>query len=101
MADWPPWFSLLVAVLATWRGARFITREDGPFDLIVRLRRHAGSGSFGQLMDCPYCLSLWLAMPWAPFLADSAVAGVLSWLAISGGAAFLENLLECLASRRE
>lgn len=52
-------------------------------------------------MDCPYCLSVWLAIPFAFALADSLLAWLAAWLAISGGASFLENLLECLASRQE
>ena len=94
MSDWSPWFQFVVAVLATWRLARLIAREDGPFDLVVKLRAQAGDGFAGQLMDCPYCLSLWIAMPFALMLADSAAAWVAAWLAISGGASFLENLLE-------
>lgn len=101
MSDWSPWFCLLIAVLATWRLARFIAREDGPFEVVVRLRRRAGSGFLGQLMDCPYCLSVWLAIPFAFALADSLVPWLTAWLAISGGASFLENLLECLAPRQE
>lgn len=96
MADGNPWFHFVIAVLATWRLARFVAREDGPFDLIVKLRGRVGSGFAGQLMDCPYCLSLWIAAPFAAALADSAAAWIAAWLAISGGAAFLENLLERL-----
>lgn len=99
MSDCSPWFQFVVAVLATWRLARLIAREDGPFDLVVKLRAKAGGGFAGQLMDCPYCLSLWIALPFAAPLADSAAAWVAAWLAISGGASFLENLLERAADR--
>lgn len=51
--DWSPWFRLLLAVLATWRLARLIAKEDGPFDIIVRLRQAAGQGVLGALMDLP------------------------------------------------
>lgn len=94
MSESSLWFHLVVAILATWRVARLIAREDGPFELIVTLRARAGSGVVGQLMDCPYCLSLWIALPFASTLADSATAWIAAWLAISGGASFLENLLE-------
>jgi hypothetical protein len=52
----------------------------------------------GRLMDCPYCLSLWLAAPLALVLAGSASAWVAAWLAISGGASLLERAT--LESRR-
>ena len=87
-----PWFDLTVAVLATWRLCHLIAHEDGPFDSIVRLRQAAGSGVAGRLMDCPYCLSLWIAAPIAAALAPGWIAGVMLWLAISGGSCLVEQL---------
>ncbi len=92
--EWSPWFRLLLAVLATWRIAHLIANEDGPFDLIVRLRTLAGIGMFGRLMDCPYCLSLWFAAPAAFALASSLIAWIFAWLAISGGSCFIEKITE-------
>lgn len=92
MEEWSPWLRLIIAVLATWRIAHLITSEDGPFDIITRLRAYAGEGLIGQLMDCPYCLSMWVAIPFAFALAKSLFAGCAAWLAISGGASLLERL---------
>ena len=64
-----PWFDLALAILATWRLCHLVAREDGPFDLILRLRLRAGSGMVARLLDCPYCLSLWVAAPIAAWLA--------------------------------
>ena len=86
-----PWFQFAIAVLATWRLAHLVAHEDGPFDAVVAVRRFAGSGKFGRLMDCPYCLSLWIAAPFAWYMADELVFGVMLWLAISGGACLLER----------
>jgi hypothetical protein len=94
VTDWSPWFRFFVAVLATWRLARLVAREDGPFEIIVKLRIRAADGFAGQLMDCPYCLSVWFAAPFAFALADTLVAWIAAWLAISGGASLIENLLE-------
>jgi Protein of unknown function (DUF1360) len=94
MADWSFWFRLVIAILAAWRLAHFVAREDGPFDAVVRLRVRAGNGVFGRLMDCPYCLSLWIAAPFAFLLADTAAAWLAAWLAISGGASLVESGLE-------
>ncbi len=91
MLDWSPWFRLTLSVLATWRVAHLIAHEDGPWDVIVRLRRRAGDGMLGKLMDCPYCLSLWIAAPLAPLLAGTPGAWCVAWLAISGGASLLEK----------
>ena len=92
--EWSPWFRLIIAVLATWRIAHLVAKEDGPFDLIVRLRTLAGNGMFGRLMDCPYCLSLWFAAPAALTLASSPVGWIFAWLAISGGSCFMEKITE-------
>lgn len=94
MEEWSLWFRLIIAVLATWRLAHLIAAEDGPFDLIVRLRSRVGDGFVGKLMDCPYCLSIWIAIPFALMLAKTFVAWVAAWLAISGGASLLERLTD-------
>lgn len=88
----PGWVELAVAVLATWRVSHLVAREDGPFDLVFRLRRRAGAGWLGRLMDCPYCVSLWVAAPAALWLASGWADGVALWLAVSGGAVLLEKL---------
>lgn len=87
----PAGLDLLVAILATWRVAHLLAREDGPFGLVAGLRHGTG-----RLLDCPYCLSVWIAAPLAAFLADALLEGVLLWLAISGGAVLLEKLAEAL-----
>jgi hypothetical protein len=90
-----PSLGLLVAVLATWRICHLIAREDGPFDVVTRLRERAGDGVIGTLMDCVYCLSLWWSIPFAVYLALTwhldplAAAGL--WIGISGGASLAEQ----------
>ena len=100
MADWSAWFRLTIGILATWRVTHLIAREDGPWDLIVRVRARAGSGMFGQLMDCPYCLSLWIAAPVALLSVGPWPARAAFWLAISGGASIIERSLSGLEHRR-
>ena len=92
MLDWSPWFRLTLSVLATWRLSHLIAYEDGPFDVIVRLRARAGNGVLGRLMDCPYCLSFWIAAPLALILANDLLAWGVAWLAVSGGSSLLERL---------
>ena len=92
MYDGSPWFCLTLAVLATWRLSHLVAHEDGPFDAIVRLRARVGNGMLGRLMDCPYCLSLWIAAPAAFLLAGRLPEWCVAWLAISGGSSLLEKL---------
>ena len=94
MSEWSLWFRLTIAVLATWRVTHLIAREDGPFDVMARLRIRAGDGAFGRLMDCPYCLSLWIAIPFAFLLGHGPLEWCASWLAISGGASLAERFAE-------
>jgi hypothetical protein len=84
-------FRFLLAVLATWRVTHLITREDGPAEVIYRIRRWMSAGFWGQLMDCFLCFSLWVAAAMAFFVASRPAAWVVSWLAISGGACLLER----------
>jgi len=51
----------LLITLATWRLARFITRDDAPFALMKRFRdRFAPSPESG--LRCIYCTSIWTAL---------------------------------------
>ncbi|MEA2559438.1 MAG: hypothetical protein QOH06_942 [Acidobacteriota bacterium] len=84
-------FDLVLGVLAVWRITHLLSAEDGPGDILVRLRRSAGDGFWGQLLDCFYCLSLWTAVPFALLLAEGWREGLLSWLAFSAGAILLER----------
>ena len=82
---------LLLAVLCVWRITHLLTEEDGPWDLVVRLRRRLGDGSWGRLMDCFYCLSLWIAIPLAYLLGETWGERLFHWPAISAGAILLER----------
>ena len=84
-------YYLAVAILAAWRVTHVLNAEDGPWDSMARLRRAAGDGFFGKLLDCFYCLSLWVAAPLALMAAPNWKEAVLLWPAISAGAILLER----------
>jgi hypothetical protein len=83
--------ALAVGVLCVWRVTHLLAAEDGPWQSVARLRRRVGAGMLGELMDCFYCLSLWVAAPVAALLAEGWRTGVPLWLALSGGAILLER----------
>jgi hypothetical protein len=85
------WARFAIATLATWRLTHLIVFEDGPADLLVRLRRRAGHGFWGKLMDCFYCVSFWVAAPLAPTVSQQLTDAVLIWVALSGSACLLER----------
>lgn len=84
----------VISMLVIWRVTHLFTQEDGPFDLIVKLRKLLGQGFFGTLLDCFYCLSLWVAVPFAFWLCDEWLEGVLTWLALSGAACLLHKFTD-------
>ena len=85
-------FRFLLAVLAVWRITHMLAREDGPWDFLLRLRRRMGSGFLRRLFACFYCLSIWVALPFAWFLKGDVAETFVGWLALSGGAILLERL---------
>jgi hypothetical protein len=85
---------LVLAVLAIWRVTHLLANEDGPADIIFRLRSRLGHGLVARLMDCFNCLSLWVAAPVAFLLSSRPLMWAISWLALSGGACLLERLGE-------
>lgn len=88
-----PW-AFLLCVLAVWRICHLWSQEDGPFDLVVRFRKVVGQGFFGNLLDCFYCLSVWVSVPFAVWLSTEWKEGIIAWLALSSGASILFKLTE-------
>jgi Protein of unknown function (DUF1360) len=84
------WFTL--SVLCVWRITHLLQAEDGPGDSLIRLRRIAGSGFVGNLLDCFYCLSLWVAAPIAFLVPETRLERLLWWPALSAGAILLERV---------
>jgi hypothetical protein len=85
------WLRFTLAVLATWRVTHLLASEDGPADLIVRLRAALGESWAGKLLDCPYCLSLCSAAPAALFVTHDPLEWLFAWLATSGAVCLLER----------
>jgi len=84
-------YRLLLGVLCVWRITHLFQAEDGPWDVIVHIRRAAGDGFWGKLLDCFYCLSLWVSLPLAWLIGRGIFERVLMWLAFSAGAILLER----------
>ena len=85
------WIRFVVAAMATWRVAHLVAHEDGPWDVIAWLRSRAGSGVLGSLLDCFYCLSMWVAVPFTAVVTVRLSELVPTWLAVSGAACLLER----------
>jgi hypothetical protein len=83
---------LILGVLAVWRVTHLLQAEDGPWDLVVSMRRKVGNGFWGKLLDCFNCLSLWVAVLPAWLVGSGWKEWLFLWLAFSGGAILLEQL---------
>jgi hypothetical protein len=86
------WF--IVAALAVWRTTHLLVLEDGPGGLAARLRAALGAGLWASLLACFYCLSLWIALPFALALGEGAIKCIVLWLGLSGAACLLERIGE-------
>jgi hypothetical protein len=80
-----------LATLAAWRATHLLAHEDGPWDGIARLRARLGTGVLGQLTDCFFCLSLWVALPLAVLTSNGWLGIAVHWLALSGAVCLLEK----------
>ena len=85
-------YHLALGILAVWRVTHFLQAEDGPWDVVVRLRALAGTGFWGKLLDCFYCLSLWISAPLSWWLGEDWPERGLLWLSFSAGAILLEKI---------
>jgi Protein of unknown function (DUF1360) len=87
------YFHFIMSVLAVWRLTHLLSKEDGPFNLIFKLRKQIGQGFFGALLDCFYCLSIWIAIPFGIWVANDIMEKIICCLALSGGACIIEKLI--------
>jgi Protein of unknown function (DUF1360) len=85
------WFYFCISALAVWRITHLLRKEDGPFDIIFIIRKKAGNGFLGKMLDCFYCLSIWVAVPFAFWCGHSWTEKIVLWLALSGAACLLEQ----------
>jgi hypothetical protein len=96
---------LVILGLATWRISSLLVNEDGPWDLLGRLRdtlgvsydelsRPVGENVIARALTCVWCVSPYLAL--AFYLAYQLIPGptmVLGWiLAISSIAIIVEEV---------
>ena len=83
---------LTLAVLTIWRVTHLLAVEDGPGQLLARLRHWMSAGFTGTLFTCFSCLSLWVAAPVAMWLGEGWAERLLLWPALSAGAILLERV---------
>lgn len=85
-------YRLLLGVLVVWRITHLLHAENGPWNLLARVRDGLGRLGLGGLLDCFYCLSLWVALPAAWLLGSDLEHRLLLWPALSAGAILIERV---------
>lgn len=93
-----------LAVLACYRLAHLITREDGPLAIFANLRITLGRNAAGNdasywrtsladLFYCPLCMGMWIALllTLLLFRGLGPTKLIIVWLAIAGAQTFLER----------
>ncbi|HEX6572101.1 MAG TPA: hypothetical protein VF055_08745, partial [Steroidobacteraceae bacterium] len=90
------WFA--VGVLGVWRITHLLAVEDGPADVLARMRAVVHDWPAGRLLDCFPCASLWVAAPFAVALGSERAEQLLLWPALSGAAILLDRVVERAAS---
>lgn len=85
---------LILGVLSVWRVTHLLVAEDGPWNILARLRQRVSEGFFATLIGCFYCLSVWVSAPFAWMIGSGKKERLLLWLALSGGAILLHRATE-------
>lgn len=86
-----PLLAFVLASLAVWRVTHLLNAEDGPWDLAARLRARLGP-MLARAVGCFYCLSVWVALPFTPWLTREPAAFIVTWMALSAAAIVIERL---------
>jgi hypothetical protein len=87
-----PIVKYLILVVVTWRLTHLISAEDGPFEVIIKVRKLFGNTFLGKLMDCFYCLSIWIGLGLACFEENHSIEIIILTLYYSGSSILLEKI---------
>lgn len=84
---------LLIALLATWRLSAMLTREEGPFKIMVTARSILyGIKGLAPIADCFLCASVWIGLGCTVLTLIPYIRWWLVPFALSGGAILIDGL---------
>jgi hypothetical protein len=96
----------LISALAVWRLSSLLVREDGPDDILIKLRSKIGvyydefsvakgKSVFASAFLCVWCLSIWIAAIFALFNKPCNFADYIRRvLALSASAILIDKILD-------
>lgn len=76
-------YRFIIVSLCVWRVTHLLAAEDGPWDIVLSVRRRVHSKFWTGLLDCFYCLSLWTG--------GSFGERAYLWLALSAAAILVDR----------
>lgn len=90
-------FTFIVAILAAYRVAVMVSREEGPFSVFSNLRGHLDPNQetwLGRGINCAACVSIWSALVMVLailYLPEMIVTPIALWLAVACGAMLINR----------
>lgn len=87
------WIWLLLSTLVVWRVTAFVCYEEGPFDIMVLLRRGLVRIGLGRLVGCFHCTAVWISLVTVAAVYHPAVTSIFLVLAVAGAASIVERSL--------
>lgn len=94
-------YEFAIAAIGVWRISHLLTVEDGPWRMFARLRHVVQRHRWSDLLDCLYCVSVWVAIPFATVLCHGVRDWCLLWPALSGTAILLERITSAPVPRTQ
>lgn len=88
--------TVVLSALAVYYLTYCITQLDGPGDVFLKLRDKWLSGVFRDAVSCFYCLSVYIAVPFALMQYTSLYGFVIMTFGIAGGAVVIYEVVERL-----
>lgn len=102
-----------IAALATWRLTQFLVIDDGPWDVVWRIRKSLGryefaalaedpriseiTTGFGKFLECAHCAGKWAALGMAALVIWPSTPGdlfILAW-GLAGAQSLIEGKRSC------
>lgn len=84
----------ILSIAAVFRLTYMLQKEAGPFDILYHFRTVINKSKFGaSLFGCFWCLSIWVAAPFAWYLSNDLWQWFVYDLALSAGASIIHQVL--------
>ena len=81
-----------IMTIIVWRITHLLVVEDGPLDIIIKLRKALGTNFLNKLLSCFYCSSVWIGFGGAALASAQLKEIIALSLYYSGLAILLERM---------